>query len=271
MTKPSIPRLISVAALIWACCSAANADTFKVVTPPGPGQEPSIQPGSTFKVVNAPISGQPLPNPSIQVVNAPQGVHTAADMPQTDEPLPGEDFNSNPPVHNSPVAVTTRPRQRCSNNEATLPCSVIQQVVLSPGTGRQIDFGRSFARVVPSNSEVIDVLPINDHEMFIKPSRQTETVTQSSGSNSSSITASTVLRRGNSDIFVYDKDSNRIGVIEVTIDDFAFKKNVPVTQDQLAGRASTIEIYHGTKLREPFPYRCAPEIGGCYYVGAGSH
>lgn len=274
-TKPGI--LLSVAALAWACSPAANADTFKVVTAPIPGQP---LPESSIKVVTAPIPGQQLPASSIQVVHPPSSDQTTAQVvedrplncPSSDEPPPGQEFNPNPvapeltPIHPTPNLAVTE-RQGCADNLAKLPCSVIQRVVIPSGTGRQIDFGAPFASVYASDSDIIDVSPINDHAMFIKPKRQEQTVTQNSGNTTSTIMSNDVLSKGNSDIFVYDKDSNRIGIIEVTIDDFAFRKNNPIRQDTLAKQAGWVTIYHGTGLRHPFPYRCAGEIGGCYFVG----
>jgi hypothetical protein len=158
----------------------------------------------------------------------------------------------------------------------------IQQVILPAGTGKQIDFGRAFAKIIISDPNVIDALPINDHDIFIRPhleekTKETDrsgntstdnsksTSTDNSKSTETEYSKSKPLRYGNSDVNVYDKDNNRIGIIAVIIDEFAFIRNVPVLPDKFAVRAGFIVVYRGT--RQSY-YRCASEIvGGCINVG----
>lgn len=239
-TKPNIPRLLTVVTLLAACCSAVNADPLRVITPPSPGQERSAQ-----------------ANTSSKVITAPPGAQTTAPRTQTDEPVPGDTPNARP----QPRAYS----QGCSSNEARLPCLTIQQVILSPGSGRQIDFGRAFAKIMVADPEVIYATPINDHELFIRPLRQEQSVTQNSGNTSTTYTSSKPTKNGNSDIFIYDKDDTRIGVIDVTIDEFAFKQNSVFAPDEFAARAGAIVIIRGNK---PYYYRCAGGVvGGCAFEG----
>jgi hypothetical protein len=258
-TKPKISRLLAVAALLAGSYSTVNADSFKVATVPSAGQEPSAQPTSSFKVVTAPIPDQAPSARSDQAV---------AQGSQTDEPLPGEEFNPNrgaqPREFNPNRGAQPRGKSEgCSRNEATLPCAIKQQVILLPGTIRQVDFSQKIARVYPSDPDTVDATPINDHTIIIRPVRQTETVTNNN--TNTTYTTSTPLRSGNSDVFVYDPDGNLISVIAVIVDPFAVGS--ALQHDPFAKSAGSVEIYNAKNLRETFNYRCAGFIGGCYYVG----
>ena len=275
-TKPNISRLFAVAALLGAGCSTAvNADSFKDVTAPSPAQEPNssirvftapspgqelgVQSNSSVRVFTAPRPGEE-PNSSVRVFNRSDQV--TAQRPRLDEPPPGQEFRSDP----GSVGVLRSDRNGCSHNETTLPCATIQQVILPPGTERQVVFSQKIARIFPSDPEVINPILINDHEIIIRAVRQKQTVTK----GDTTYTNTTQPRSGNSDVFVYDPDSNLIAVIEVIIDEFAYR---PGTIKDQSVRFVTpphfysIEIYDGKNLRrEPYHYRCT-RVNGCTYVG----
>jgi hypothetical protein len=142
----------------------------------------------------------------------------------------------------------------------------IQQVILSPGAGRQLVFGQAFAKVVISDPDLIEVITVSDKTLFIRTIKQEKSVTENSGNTSKTYTLSTFPQSGKSEISVYDKEDNRIGVIEVTIDPWTFRRNIPVLRDQFAVRAGSIVIYNGKKRGEASYYRCTSEMG-CVYVG----
>ena len=167
------------------------------------------------------------------------------------------EFNPNP------GSVVGLDREGCSHNVATLPCATIQQVVLLPNTEREIDFGQGIGTVFISDPDIIDAFPVGGgHQLLIKPKRQKQTVTNNNGTTAE---ISTVLRGGNSDIFVYDLNSNLISAISVFIDPFSARS--PVSRDHSVVTAGSVEIYVGKNLRELSNYRCASFLPGCVYVG----
>jgi hypothetical protein len=129
--------------------------------------------------------------------------------------------------------------------------------------------GRKFSRIFISDSHVIAVSPLDDHQIIISPAREETQVESSEGNTTIRYSTFRKLESGNSDVFVYDENSNLIANIEVVIDNFAFRKS-PELEDQLADitRTNPVVIYAGKNLREQYPYRCVGPNGDCYYVGA---
>jgi hypothetical protein len=250
----AIRSFASVVALALGPWSNVNAESsIKVVTAPtGAQQAPTVGADSSIKVGTAPSGAQQAPtasaNWSFKVVTAPGEARQAqADVPSAKS-------------------------QGCSQNEAIMPCLAIQKVLLKPGTGRQINFGRAFANIVVSNEQVIDALPINDHQMFIRPLLRQTVVKQ----GDTTTTLIETRNEGTSQIFVYDPESKLIGVIEVTIDPLAYNINPPLEDPLMATRTldvatvefSTVDIYHGPDLRAPFRYRCYALAGNaCDFAG----
>ena len=153
------------------------------------------------------------------MVAAPPDNQVGQGAPQdTNEPPPGEELS---PIRPQPRAKSHGPQPTdCSPNQATLPCVTIQQVIMPPGTGRQVDFGRKFSRVFASDPRAIEVKPISDHVFLIIPLRQETKVETSHGDT---YTNYRTLLYGNSDVFVYDDAGNLMGTVEVIVDQSAVR------------------------------------------------
>jgi hypothetical protein len=241
-TRASIGRLVAALLLAGAFASIAYADpsSIKPATPPKPGQEPTSQ-GSSIHEVPGVHKGQEPVTPSGfagRFVTMPVKDRAVAQRPQTDEPIPEEETNpSLPPPRPPDESSDNRPHK----NEAILPSSIVQRVILPAGTGRQSDFGQPFSLVVFSDPNIAADVPINNHSILIN-----------------------ALTLGNTDIFVYDVDDNLISRLNVIVDDFAFRKEQPLPDD-LTRRYSFVDTSTGRNLREPYRFRCGP--GGCFYAG----
>jgi hypothetical protein len=221
-------RLAAVVAFAIGQWSTTYADSsFKIVTAPSDAQQAPATADSSFKIVTPPGDG-------VNLVRT-KGEQTA------DERAKSEGY---------------------SQSEAILPRLAIQRILLRPGTGRQIDFGRNFASIFLSNNQAIDAVPINDHQLFVRPlDRQTTVV-----NGNTTYTNSETRSEGVSQIFAYDDQSKLIGVIEVIIDPFAYNINQPLEDPAMATyQFRPVTIYPGSDLRGPFRYRCL--LDTCEFAG----
>ena len=235
-TKPKISLLLA-AVLLGGSWSTSNADSFKVVTAPSAGQEPSAQSNSSsMKVITVPSAGQEpsaQSNSSMKVATAPPGDQVGQGASQTDEQPPGAEPNPNPGPQFRPNSHhRLQPRADCSPspNGATLPCATIQQIILPPGTGRTIHFDQKYSRVIISDSDVVDVELLSEHDFLVKPSKEQ---TKVQNGNTTYTTVRTI-RAGNADLFVYDAGAKLIGEFEVLIDSSAYRTATTIS-DPLAG------------------------------------
>ena len=276
-TKPNFLRLFAVAVVLGGSCSKIYADSLsvpasspaegsssgsnssiEVLTAPSPGLELRPQSNSSIGVRTAPRQGQEpkaQSNSSVRVFSP--GGQATAQPPPLEEPSSGQEFNPN----SRPVVVVDRKFN--SDNEASLPCMAIQQIILPPGTERQVVFRQKIAKIFPSDPAIIDPFIVNDHEIIIKPVRTQQMTTI----GNTTYKTFTKLLEGNSDVFVYDPDGQLISIIKVVIDGFTSSRQ-PVIRDPFVKRDSSFDVYDSKNLREPYHYRCsATGAGGCTYVG----
>lgn len=173
----------------------------------GPGTKATAD--STFKVVNAPGGDQ--------AVAATQNL---------------------PPAKPAPAGAATNDQQY---SEVKLSTPTPRQVLLAPGTAREVGIERDYSAVRISNPGIIELVPITDHILLLKG-----------------------IKVGNSDIFLFGGDGRLQSLLTVNVDDYNYRIHDPIP-DPGSKTYSQVEVHNKEKLDSQTNFRCGPD--GCHYVG----
>jgi hypothetical protein len=200
-----------------------------VTAPSDVKQAPTVNEGSSFKVVTAPsdVKQAPTVKAGSFTLTPPGDVKQAQAqpvVPHSDEPLPGEPLPGEPIDHEQ------------TSNEV-----VGQVVLLSPGLLKEVNVDEPFSSIFTSDPQAVDVGTINNHSVVLKAAKE-----------------------GHSDILFYNSKSQLIKRLEVTVDNYVYSRRLPSPDPDVISYSS-LEIHNKALLTSQTNFRCGPD--GCHYVG----
>jgi hypothetical protein len=219
-------RFVIVATLVAGAWSTVRAgSSFKAVTPPS--DAPQAQQDSGSSIQNVPIPGGNVvaapSGSSFKFITAPK-ILTARGDAQQAQAAPAL------PQSDESIAQANNVVQR-------------EQILLPSKTGRDISFNQPFTKILISNTDVIDAVPIDDLSVFLK-----------------------AKDAGQSDIFFYNK-GELIRVLSIVVDDSVVRKGAVADREArlLPPPAPwRVEIHNKALLTSATNFRCGAD--GCHYV-----
>lgn len=220
---------------------------FAIVVTLAVGHWSIVNADSSFKVVTAPtdtrqVQTEGLAGSSSKVVTAPSGTRQVQTettvVPHADESPPGEPVAGEPPT----------------SNDLTLSSTPAKQVLMRPGSVREVRLGQPFSKALIADPTIVDLTPITNRSIVLQSHQYT-----SEGK---------VANRGSSDIYFFDDSGKSMGRLEVVVDDSNFMKRPPTPDPEAFSLppGPPVEIHDDKgNVNSYLHYRCAGN--GCVYVG----
>jgi hypothetical protein len=142
---------------------------------------------------------------------------------------------------NGPSLNEPDPDERQVNSKVTLPRRAVQLVRLPSSTQREVSFDEPYAVVNTSNRGVVDVDQLTDHAVLLR-----------------------ALKQGNADLFFYDIKGKLVNALEVSVDDFNYNIDKPVS-DPGVRSYGYFTLHNKALLNSQTNFRC--RYNDCQYVG----
>jgi hypothetical protein len=216
-------RIVIAATLVmggWSTVSAGSS--FEVVTPPSDAPQARQESQDSVPVPASNVVAAPAGS-SFKFVTAPKIVTARSDAQR---------------AQGAPAMAQTDEQVVQTNNLVQR-----EQILLPSKTGRDISFSQPFTKLLISNTDVIDAIPIDDLSVFLK-----------------------AKDAGQSDIFFYNK-GELIRVLSIVVDDSVVRRGAaPDREARLLPPPAPwrVEIHNKALLTSATNFRCGAD--GCHYV-----